>query len=179
MGGSGDTGSGGRPAMTVWPPYPAAVPEPWVARPVRLAWLPFPVQVVLTGAVAYAVIATWTVVGGVFSEGLQTIGFAIISTPLTILVFLLGLPLRLVPRARAWWFRRAWWPVALAVVAVVGLAASYVVPGSGPVHYDATDEWPASDGYDPNEWVFLPALGALAFALMHVLPPRAVVRRVM
>lgn len=172
----GDTGSGWQPA-TVWPPYPAVVPPGRGAHPARLAWIPLAVQVVLTGAVTYVVIAVLTVVAGTYSEGLQLIGFAIVSTPLTILVFLLGLPLRLVPRARSWWIRTAWWPVAPTVVAALGLAASYVVPGAGPVHHDATDDWAASDGYVPNAWVFLPALGVLAFALMHVLPPRAVMRR--
>jgi len=158
--------------MTAWPPYTATVPPRRSAYRARSAWILLPAQVVLTGAVTYVVIAAWSVIGGVFTEGLQVIGFAIVSTPLTILVFVLGLPLRLVPGARSWWCERPWAAVVLMAVAVAGIAVSYVVPGAGPVHNDATDEWAATDGYDPNAWVFLPALGLLAFALMHLLPPR-------
>lgn len=163
--------------MTAWPPYPATVTPRRPAYRARAAWVLLPAQVVLTGAVTYVVIAAWSVIGGVFTEGLQVVGFAIVSTPLTILVFVLGLPLRVVPRVRSWWCELPWVVVVVLAVAVVGIALSFVVPGAGPVHNEATDEWVATDGYDPNPWVFLPALGLLAFALMHLLPPRVVTRR--
>jgi len=140
----------------------------------RAAWIALPAQVVLTGAISWVVIAVWIVVGGLFTEGLQVVGIAVFATAPTILAFVVGLPLRLAPRARAWWFhRRAWAPVVFGV-AVLGLLSSYLVGGAGPVHNAAGPEWPATDGYDPDVWVFAVALGVAAVASMHLLPPRRV-----
>ncbi|PZF60729.1 hypothetical protein DEI81_12060 [Curtobacterium sp. MCBD17_013] len=129
-------------------------------------------QVVLTGFITYVVIAACSVIGGTFTEGLQIVGIAVFSTPLTIAAFVLGLPLRLIPRARSWWFRRAEWTFVVFVLAALVLCLSYVIGRAGPVHYDANAQWPASDGYNPDVRVFVSALGVLAFASMHMLPPR-------
>ncbi|AVL97779.1 MULTISPECIES: hypothetical protein [Microbacterium] len=129
-------------------------------------------QVFLTGLTTYVAIAIWSTTAAGYTEGLQIIGFAVFSTPLTILAFLAGLPLRIVPRARRWWFRHAGWFFALFGVAAGGLLLSYVVGEAGPVRY-AQSGWPVSDGYVPDARLFVPSLAVLAFATMHLrLPPR-------
>jgi hypothetical protein len=160
--------------MTDWQQVPPIAPrrQPGaVSRGAVLVWAALPVQVVLTGALTYCAIGTWSIVGGAFTEALQFIGWALLSTPLTILVFVLGLPLRIVPRARAWWVRRAGWTFAVLGVAVAGMCLSYVVGTAGPVHTPAVADQPATDGYTPDARVFLTALGVFAFASMHLLPP--------
>lgn len=127
-------------------------------------------QVVLTGLITYVAIAGWTSIGGQYTEGLQVIGFAFLSTPLTILVFLLGLPLRIVPSARRWWFRHAGWSLALFGLAAAGMILSYFVGDAGPVHY-TEDDWPLTDGYVPDARLFFSSLVVLAFATMHLRPP--------
>ncbi|PZE82410.1 hypothetical protein [Curtobacterium sp. MCBD17_032] len=160
--------------MSDWQQVP---PLPLRRRPDRdvlgtaLVWMAVPMQVVLTGFLTFVVVAVWSIVGGAFTEVLQFIGWAVLSTPLTLLVFALGLPLRLVPRVRAWWIRRAAWTFVLFGVAVAGLVLSYVVGTAGPVHTAAVADQPATDGYVPDPRVFLPALGVFAFATMHLLPP--------
>ncbi|MCT2224774.1 hypothetical protein [Microbacterium paraoxydans] len=135
-------------------------------------WLLLAAQVFFTGLITYIAIAIWSTTAAGYTEGLQIIGFAVFSTPLTILAFLAGLPLRIVPRARRWWFRHAGWFFALFGVAAGGLLLSYVVGEAGPVRY-AQSGWPVSDGYVPDARLFVPSLAVLAFATMHLrLPPR-------
>ncbi|PRB08682.1 hypothetical protein CQ042_19830 [Microbacterium sp. MYb62] len=135
------------------------------------AWILLPAQIFLTGLITYVAIATWTSIGGAYTEGLQVIGFAFFSTPLTVLVFLLGLPLRLAPPVRLWWLQHAGWTFALFGVAACGMVLSYFVGDAGPVHYVETVAWPATDGYEPDARLFLPSLVVLAFATMHLRPP--------
>jgi len=135
-------------------------------------WLLLAAQVFLTGLITYIAIAIWSTAAAGYTEGLQIIGFAVFSTPLTILAFLIGLPLRVVPRARRWWSRHAGWFFALFGVAAGGLLLSYVVGDAGPVRY-AQSGWPVSDGYAPDARLFVPSLAVLGFATMHLrLPPR-------
>lgn len=83
----------------------------------------------------------------------------------------LALPLLIVPRARAWWIRRAGWTFVVFGVAVAVLCLSSVVGTAVPVHNEAYADQPATDGYEPDPRFFLPALGVFAFASMHLLPP--------
>ena len=136
-----------------------------------MAWVLLPAQVFLTGLITYVAIAAWTIIGGAYTEGLQVIGFAFYSAQLTILVFLVGLPLRIAPPARRWWFRHAGWSLALLGLAAAGILLSFFVGDAGPVHYTETADWPSTDGYEPDTRVFLPSLVVLAFATMHLLPP--------
>jgi hypothetical protein len=161
--------------MADWQQVPRMVlPRQQVGVPsgAAIVWLALPFQVVLTGALTYVVIAAWSIVGGAFTEALQLFGFALLSTPLTVLVFVLGLPLRIVPAARAWWIRRAGWTFVVFGIAVAGLGLSCVVGSAGPVHNEAYADQPATDGYAPDSRVFLTALGVFAVATMHLLPPR-------
>ena len=153
------------------PPIALRRPPGGATSGLALVWLALPVQVVLTGALTYVVLAAWSIIGGAFTEALQLFGFALVSTPLTVLVFVLGLPLRIVPRARAWWIRRAGWTFVVFGVAVAVLCLSYVGGTAGPVHNEAYADQPATDGYEPDPRFFLPALGVFAFASMHLLPP--------
>ena len=143
--------------------------EAW--NTVARAWVLLPVQVFFTGLITYVAIATWTSIGGAYTEGLQVIGFALYSTPLTILVFLVGLPLRLVPAVRRWWFQNAGWSFALFGLAAAGIVLSYFTGEAGPVHYAETASWPSTDGYEPDARIFLSSLVVLAFATMHLRPP--------
>lgn len=136
------------------------------------AWALVPVQVFLTGLLTYVAIAAWTSIGGAYTEGLQVIGFALYSTPLTVLVFLLGLPLRLAPPARRWWSQHAGWSVALFGFAAAGIVLSYFTGAAGPVRYPETASWPSTDGYEPDPRIFLASLVVLAFATMHLRIPR-------
>lgn len=136
-----------------------------------VAWALLPAHVFLTGLITYVAIAAWTVIGGAYTEGLQVIGFAIYSAQLTILVFVVGLPLRIASSVRRWWFRHAAWSLALFGLAAAGVLLSFFVGDAGPVHYPETADWPSTDGYEPDTRVFLPSLLVLAFATMHLLPP--------
>lgn len=149
----------------------SAVLEQRTTDTAAMAWILLPAQVILTGLLTYVAIAAWTSIAGAYTEGLQAIGFAFYSTPLTILVFLVGLPLRVAPPARLWWFRHAGWSFALFGLAAAGILLSFYVGDAGPVHYDETVDWPATDGYAPDTRVFLPSLVVLAFATMHLLLP--------
>lgn len=135
------------------------------------AWILLPAQVFLTGLLTYVAFAAWTAIAGAYTEGLQVVGFAVLSAALTILVFLLGLPLRIVPLLREWWFRHAGWVLALFGVGVAGILLSYFVGDAGPVHYAATD-WPLTDGFEPDMRLSLSSLAVLAFAAMHLRLPR-------
>lgn len=133
------------PAMTYRPPHlPSAPVSPLYRTETRTsrAWTALPVQVVLTGFITYVVIAACSVLGGTFTEGLQIVGIAVFSTPLTIAAFVLGLPLRLIPRARSWWFRRAEWTFVVFVLAALVLCLSYVVGRAGPVTTTPTHSGP-------------------------------------
>lgn len=141
------------------------------SSPARKAWILLPAQVFLTGLVTYVSIATWTVVGGTYTEGLQVIGFAFLSTPITILVFVLGIPLRTASPLRSWWLQRAGWMFVLFVLAAGAMLLSYFVGEAGPVRYVETVDWPETEGYAPDARFFFPALVVLAFATMHLRPP--------
>jgi hypothetical protein len=124
------------------------------------------------GLITYIAIATWSITAAGYTEGLQVVGFAVFSTPLTILPFVAGLPLRVSPRARRWWFRHAWWFFTLFGLAVGGMLLSYVLGDAGPVH-NAEADLPLTDGYVPDARLFVPSLVVLAFATMHLrLPAR-------
>ncbi|GAA1492140.1 hypothetical protein [Curtobacterium herbarum] len=98
--------------MADWQQVPRMVlPRQQVGVPsgTAIVWLALPFQVVSTGALTDVVIAAWSIVGGAFTEVLQVFGYALLSTPRTILVFVLGLPLRiavttmhLLPPSRRW-----------------------------------------------------------------------------
>lgn len=105
------------------------------------------------------------------------IGYALASALLTISALMLGLPLRIVPHLRSWWVGHSWSMVALFLTASVFLVLSYFVGGAGPVHYPATESERAISGYAPDASLFWTAAGALAFATMHLRPPRRMYRR--
>lgn len=147
-------------------------PHQVVAAKTERNWLLLGAQVFLTGLTTYIAIAIWSTTATGYTEGLQIVGFAVFSAPLTILVFLIGLPLRIVPRARRWWSRYAGWFFAVFGVAAGGMLLSSVVGDAGPVRY-AQSGWPVIDGYVPDARLFVPSLAVLAFATMHLrLPPR-------
>lgn len=141
------------------------------SSPARKAWSLLPAQVFLTGLITYVSIATWTAVGGAYTEGLQVVGFAFLSTPITILVFMLGIPFRAASPLRSWWLQRAGWMFVLFALAAGAMVLSYFVGEAGPVHYVETIDWPETEGYEPDARLFFPAFFALAFATMHLRPP--------
>ncbi|MBT2495799.1 hypothetical protein J7E45_09275 [Microbacterium sp. ISL-59] len=133
-------------------------------------WVLLAVQIFLTGLITYIAIAFWAITASGYTEGLQVVGFAVGSALITITAFVIGLPLRIVRPARRWWFRHGMWFLALLVLGVGGMVVSYFVGDAGPVHY-ADSEWPSTDGYAPDDRLFVPSLFALALATMHLRPP--------
>ena len=138
----------------------------------RRVWVLLPAQVFLTGLITWLVIGEWTAIAGAYTEGLQVIGFAVVSAALTILVFLLGLPLRVAPPVRRWWISHAGWMLGLLGLGTAGIVLSYFVGGAGPVYYDEVADWPLTDGYEPDAGLFWTSLLVLAFATMHLRPPQ-------
>lgn len=134
-------------------------------------WFVLIPQTVLAGFLVFTVTTAWIVIGGLLTEPLEGIFIGLFAAVVTLAVFVLGLPLRLIPRLRAFWFRRAGWSLVFVALALGGVLGSYFFSGAGPVHYNATREWPATDGYDPNPTVFLSSLALLAFTSMHALLP--------
>lgn len=130
-------------------------------------WGLLAVQIFLTGLITYIAIAFWAITASGYTEGLQVVGFAVGSALITIAAFVIGLPLRIVRSARRWWFRHGAWFLALLGLGAVGMVVSYFVGGAGPVHYA---EWPPTDGYAPDDRLFVPSLFVLAFATMHLRP---------
>lgn len=128
------------------------------------------VQIFLTGLITYNAIAFSAITGSGYTEGLQVVGFAIGSALITITAFGLGLPLRIVRPARRWWFRHGMWFLALLVweSAEWSCRISWATPD--PFHY-VDSEWPSTDGYAPDDRLFVPSLFVLAFATMHLRPP--------
>ncbi|WAA66340.1 hypothetical protein [Microbacterium oxydans] len=127
-------------------------------------------QIFLTGLITYIAIAFWATTASGYTEGLQVIGFAIGSALVTVAAFVIGLPLRIVRSARRWWFHHGAWFLALLGLAAIGMVLSYFVGDAGPVH-DAEPEWPSTNGYAPDDRLFVPSLFVLAFATMHLRPP--------
>ncbi|MFP1603864.1 hypothetical protein ACLD0U_14375 [Microbacterium sp. 2216-1] len=148
----------------------ASAPEDY--DPGRVGLILTAIQIFVTGLTTYIVIAICSTAAIGYSEGLQLFGIALASTPLTVLAFLVGLPLRLAPRARRWWREHTSWFLALLGLAVVCILLSYVVGDAGPIKYDEAD-WPLVDGYVPEWRLLIPSLALMAFATMHLrLPPR-------
>ncbi|MFJ2503698.1 hypothetical protein [Microbacterium sp. NPDC087592] len=133
-------------------------------------WVLLAVQIFLTGLLTDIAIAFWAITASGYTEGLQVVGFAVGSALITIAAFVIGLPLRIVRSARRWWFRHGAWFLALLALGVGGMLVSYFVGDAGPVHY-ADSEWPSTDGYAPDDRLFVPSLFVLAFATMHLRPP--------
>lgn len=147
------------------------VPPP-TSPDVRRAWNWLPAQVLVAGATSFIVTGLWLSISDQYSEGLQVIGLGLVSAVITIAVFVLGLPLRVAPSLRRWWVRHPGGPVIVLLLGAGGLVLSYFVGGAGPLHLPADDLFPEANGYQPEGGVFIPSLGILAFAAMHLLPPR-------
>lgn len=156
------------PALEPWPSY---APPPRTRTLKSVVWSTLVFQTILTGFLVFSVTTASIVIGGVLSEPLEIVFIALFAGVLTTAVFAVGLPLRLVPALRAWWFRRAFWTVALVLLALAGVVGSYFLGHAGPVHHSATRDWPASDGYNPDPALFLTSLALLSFTAMHVVPP--------
>ncbi|WP_136056324.1 hypothetical protein [Microbacterium sp. K24] len=154
--------------------HPAAPPSPEqrTSVPAGKVWSLLPAHVFLTGLITWLVIGEWTVIAGAYTEGLQVVGFAVVSAVLTILVFLLGLPLRIAPPLRRWWIRHAAWMLGLFILGAAGVVLSYFVGHAGPVYYDEVADWPLTDGFEPDAGVFGSSLVVLAFATMHLRLPQ-------
>ncbi|PCE16414.1 hypothetical protein AUC47_00765 [Microbacterium sp. SZ1] len=139
---------------------------------VRRAWDWLPAQVFATGLSTFVACALWMSMSDLYSEGLQVVGLGLGASVITIAAFLLGLPLRIAPPLRRWWLRHGIWPVIVFLLGAGGLAASYVVGDAGAFHVPADDMFPEANGYQPDGRIFIPSLAVLAFAAMHLLPPR-------
>jgi len=139
---------------------------------VRRAWNWLPAQVFATGLFTFVACALWMSISDQYSEGLQVVGLGLGAGVITIAAFLLGLPLRIAPPLRRWWVRQGVWPVVVFLLGAGGLAASYFVGDAGALRVPADDMFPEVNGYLPDGRLFIPSLGILALAAMHLLPPR-------
>lgn len=139
---------------------------------VRRAWNWLPAQIFVTGLITFVVSAEWMTIADTYSEGMQVIGLGLGSAVITIAAFLLGLPLRIAPSLRRWWIRHGGWPVIVLLLGVAGLVLSYFVGDAGAFHVPADELFPEANGYQPEGRLFIPSFGIVAFAAMHLLPPR-------
>lgn len=152
-------------------------PDVRTARPAIIGtpsegWILIPIQVFVTGLVTFVVVAAYADIAVGYDGGLQVVGYALASALLTFSALVLGLPLRIVPLLRRWWVGHSRSMVVLFLTASGFLVLSYVVGDAGPVHYPATEFEHAVSGYAPDALVFWTAAGAVAFATMHLRPPR-------
>jgi hypothetical protein len=157
---------------------------PSPASPVRrmsaiavIAWAILPIQVVICGA-AFAVINTVLYfVEGVWDGFGTIVGACLFAAVVTILAVALGLPLRLVPVLRDWWFRSGSLTVVAVVVGLGLLALSFLVPDA---HHAEIELEPGLrvHAFFGDTALGLAGQAITAFGLAHLWFPRSLARLV-
>ncbi|MGF0118267.1 hypothetical protein ACQFYA_18390 [Promicromonospora sp. Marseille-Q5078] len=136
------------------------------------------VQSLLTLALMFATGLVVCVVSGPYDDLLTVVGWLFWSAALavvtTMAVLVVGLPLRLVPRLRAWWSRHGEYTLLGGALGVLLIAGSFLAGHPDTVNMDGVD----LPVFQPQGIILLAGWTALAFSSAHVRWPRTWTRSI-
>ncbi|MFG6403733.1 hypothetical protein [Microbacterium sp. P04] len=92
----------------------------------------------------------------------------VIAVSSMVIAFLVGLPIRLVPRLRAWWLNAGEWTL---IGVLVGLLAMGIAVAVAPTVV-VTDAYDSYRERDVNEWALIIAWSLFTFSVAHFVWPR-------
>jgi hypothetical protein len=134
------------------------------------AWQIMPLQMLISGAVLFVVGILIYMLSGTYDGIISIIGVPIITTieagALTIAAILVGLPLRLVPTMRAWWFAHPRLGLIIAGTGTATVIAAFIV---GTIHRSASGGAEDATPLQPEPTILVAGLLALAVGLTHLL----------